>query len=186
LLIVRRRFERGAGLGIELRGQHGEEPYTVLAKVVHVQQRSDGSWALGCKFISELSEDELQRLMPPQPPKAVPAATPPSSAIPVVPSALLREGAAGEKALAEVQFQLELAQGRVINCRIRRLSVPGTWPLSAGKVLLMRVQARRHQLPPLQLETVRCVREGECWTLRCRLLSPSWDELLRTLRQPVR
>src|SRR4051812_35795513 len=61
-LIVRRRFEPGAGLGIELPGHDGGEPYIVLAKVVHVGALPDGSWALGCKFISELGEDELENL----------------------------------------------------------------------------------------------------------------------------
>src|SRR5262245_56055569 len=36
-LIVQRRFEVGVGLGIELPGRDGGEPYTVLAKVIHVK-----------------------------------------------------------------------------------------------------------------------------------------------------
>src|SRR5437879_1582081 len=68
-LIVRRRFEPGAGLGIELPGGDGEEPYTVLAKVIHVRALPDSAWALGCQFISELSEEEVQHLLP-RPPQA--------------------------------------------------------------------------------------------------------------------
>jgi hypothetical protein len=55
-----RRFEPGAGLAIELPGEGGEE---VFARVVHARPAGDGSWDLGCKFVSELSEDEFHRLL---------------------------------------------------------------------------------------------------------------------------
>src|SRR5262245_5132454 len=59
-LVLRRRFEPGTGLGVELPGHDGSEPYTVLVKVIHVRAASGGTWALGCQFISQLSDDELR------------------------------------------------------------------------------------------------------------------------------
>src|SRR5262249_21444221 len=79
-LVVRRRLDRGMGLGIERRGRDGDEAYTVLAKVVHINPLPEGFWSLGCKFVSELSEDELRRLVPcrPQATEAAPAPISPS------------------------------------------------------------------------------------------------------------
>src|SRR5688572_26354331 len=45
-LIIRRRFEPGVGLAIELPGNDSNEPSIVLAKVIHVRALPDGSWAL--------------------------------------------------------------------------------------------------------------------------------------------
>jgi hypothetical protein len=154
-LIVRRRFEPGSGLGIELPGTDGDEPYTVLAKVVHVQALPGGSWALGCQFISELSEDEVLRLLPrpPQPEK---------------------------NRITGVTLQLEVPRDRLINCRIQRLTVPGSWPLAAGATLAIRANSGQGGMPLLKLKVVWCRLEGGSWTLRCQLLNPS-DELLRAI-----
>jgi hypothetical protein len=178
-LIVRRRFEVGVGLGIELPGQDGDDPYMVLAKVVNVQATPDGAWALGCKFISELGEDELHRLLNPphpaepalQPAKAAPAAISPSQAA----------SAAGKKTIANVLVQLELPSGKVVDCRIRQLTVPAAWTPVAGKSLTLRVDKSPGRQPLLRLGVVRWSPQAERWTLRCRLLNPSWEELLRAL-----
>lgn len=62
LILLPRRFEKGTALALELPGDAERESYIVFVKVVHLQQRN-GAWALGCKFISPLSDDELQRLL---------------------------------------------------------------------------------------------------------------------------
>jgi hypothetical protein len=189
-LIVARRFEPGAGLGIELPGTAGEEPYTVLAKVVHVQGLPDGSWALGCKFISELSEDEVQRLLPtsvsvPQlPVETAPEPIAPSQHLQAAASSALQQDASGNQKISEVNLQFEAGQGRVIECRIRRLSVPGAWPLSAGTTLALRTKALNSPLSLLRLVVVRCFLQAERWILRCRLLNPLTDELLSALCRP--
>ena len=51
-LQVRRRFEPGSGLAIELPGSGDQPPYIVLARVVHVTAQGDGSWSLGCAFFT--------------------------------------------------------------------------------------------------------------------------------------
>lgn len=62
-LRLKRRFERGTGLAIELPGDDQHEPATVFVKVVHLHAEDGGEWSLGCKFVSELSEDEIHRLL---------------------------------------------------------------------------------------------------------------------------
>jgi hypothetical protein len=62
-LIVTERMETGALLCVELHGPHDGPAVCVLACVVHVTAQANGQWALGCNFIRELSEDDLQNLM---------------------------------------------------------------------------------------------------------------------------
>src|SRR5262245_36793766 len=58
-LALERRFERGSGLAIELPSEDGTMS-TVLARVTNVRPHPDGGWILGCSFISELSDEEVQ------------------------------------------------------------------------------------------------------------------------------
>lgn len=58
-----RRFEKGTPLALELPGDGTREPSVCFVKVVHVKRDADGAWMLGCEFLSELSDDEMQRLL---------------------------------------------------------------------------------------------------------------------------
>jgi hypothetical protein len=60
---LRRRFEKGTGLAVELPGDSTRSPSVVFVKVVHINRHEDGAWLLGCRFLSELGEDQLQRLV---------------------------------------------------------------------------------------------------------------------------
>lgn len=62
-LSLSRRFERGTALALELPGDDAREPTVVFVKVVHIKSGQAGTWLLGCQFISELSSDEIQRLL---------------------------------------------------------------------------------------------------------------------------
>jgi hypothetical protein len=154
---LRRRFEPGTGLAIELPGSGGGEPYTVLARVVHVRAQPDGSWALGCKFVSELGEDEVQRLLPSK--------------------------AAGERSqtISNVLCQLEVRPGAVFSYQIKNLHVPASWPLSPGKIVTLRGKAQGGRWA-LKLKIKACNRQGEDWAIRCRLLTaPSAENLLQAI-----
>src|ERR1700760_1956354 len=63
LLSLNRRFERGACLAIDLPGKQGELPYTALVRVARVEPEETGTWALGCRLLGELAEDEVARLV---------------------------------------------------------------------------------------------------------------------------
>jgi hypothetical protein len=183
-LILRRRFEPGAGLGIELPGHDGAEPCMVLARVVHVRQLPGGSWALGCKFMSELGEDELQRLLPPR--QIVPSPSPQAAGPSEVPQPQAPAVGPSAKAVSEVQLEIQLFAGRVINLRIRRLAIPGSWPLPAGATLAIRGGTRQRRLPLLRLQVIQSSLRGERWTIRCSLLNPLTLELLRALGKRVK
>ena len=62
-LVLRRRFEPGTGLAIEVPGAEGESPSTLLARVVRVRAGADGCWMLGCAFVSPLGEEEILGLL---------------------------------------------------------------------------------------------------------------------------
>ena len=50
-------FRAGTYLAVDLKGT------TVLSRVVHVRDRADGTWQVGCEFIKPLSESEVDRLL---------------------------------------------------------------------------------------------------------------------------
>jgi hypothetical protein len=154
---LRRRFEPGTGLAIELPGSRGGEPYTVLARVVHVRAQSDGTWALGCKFVSELGEDEVQRLLP------------------------AKSTEEQSKTVANVLWQLEIRPGAVFSYQIKNLHVPSVWPLPPAKIVTLRGKGQGDRWA-LKLRIVACSPQGEDWTVRCRLLTaPSAESLLQAL-----
>ena len=62
-LLVDRFVDAGALLNVELGAKDGGAARTILACVVHVTERDPGQWALGCNFIRELSEDDLNALV---------------------------------------------------------------------------------------------------------------------------
>ncbi len=60
---VCRDIPNGSLLSAQLQGAPGRTPLTILACVVHVTNQSDGGHVLGCNFIRELDEQDLQRLV---------------------------------------------------------------------------------------------------------------------------
>jgi len=56
-------LEAGSLLNVDLLGKNGQPMRTILSCVVHVTHRAGGSWAVGCNFIRELDEDDLQSLL---------------------------------------------------------------------------------------------------------------------------
>lgn len=58
---LRRRFERGTGLALELPCAN-DEPMVLFVKVVHLMRESDGTWMLGCQFLSPIGDDLVDRL----------------------------------------------------------------------------------------------------------------------------
>ena len=58
-LIVSEQFQPGDMIGIDLPGGTPQSASVVLACVVHVRQRGEGEWALGCTFAEELNDADL-------------------------------------------------------------------------------------------------------------------------------
>jgi PilZ domain len=56
-------FDPGTVLKIEFPNSDQVVPATILARVVHASAKPNGVWALGCAFVKELREKELQVLL---------------------------------------------------------------------------------------------------------------------------
>jgi hypothetical protein len=63
LLVVSQPIETGVLLSLKLSGPRGGPAQTILGCVVHRRLESDQEWTIGCNFIRELSELELDALL---------------------------------------------------------------------------------------------------------------------------
>jgi hypothetical protein len=171
-LSLRRRYEPGTGLAIEL-GQLDDQARTVLVKVVHVKRQDDGLWSLGCKFISELSEEEIEQLVGP--------CGGDNSADECQSSELY---APASKIVAAVHFQVAIPSGTFVDCVVKQMIVPASWPLAAGKTVTVRGGKANGKPWQLQLQVVDCRQDRDGWHLRGRLSSaPAPSALLQALGQ---
>jgi hypothetical protein len=172
-LTLERRFEKGTGLAIELPGSAGNGSYVVLAKVVHVMRNSNGLWTLGCKFVSELSEDEVQRLLPdtrntaaPTPSDDTPlplADIESSQTIPTITSTT-------KPKTVPVHLVVETAAGKTVGFSIPRFGAfGGAWPLAAGTVGSIKGTNRTGNSWNLRIKVSQCFFDGDRWNLECRL-----------------
>jgi hypothetical protein len=179
-LHLRRRFETGTSLVIEVSGPDEATPSTVLARVIHVQSQPDGSWALGCAFASQLGDDELNVLLSLDGSGDVSSlqdsspelggAVPPGQAA-VAPSSLV-----GKELATDVYFQGTFGGGAVVRRFIKRLALPQSWPLPGGQVIAL-------QLPPdgrlVRLLVDFCGQLGGRWVLFCTFLDIKPADVLR-------
>lgn len=62
-LLVKQPIETGVLLNVNMHGGPGKGDRTILACVVHVTTQVEDEWALGCNFIRELSEEDLNALL---------------------------------------------------------------------------------------------------------------------------
>jgi hypothetical protein len=176
-LTLPRRFERGTGLAIELPGDANSEPSTVFVKVVHLQAQDDGSWMLGCKFVSELSDDEVNRLTTCG--NYVLASTPEEER-----TETTSDTEAEIMFLTDVCVEIELDGRPVVRCAIKRLDVSKSWPIAAGKTLRINGTAPDRSTWAFEIEVQDLTRHGDGWKLRSRLAdSTDAAELLRAIKQ---
>lgn len=148
-LVLARRFERGAGLAVEVSHPGADSKDTLLARVVHATALPEGRWLLGCAFVSEISPDELNALLRLGPARQ-PAPVAVSDTNIVVPG-LTFEGTAGT--------------GRVAHIPVRRLFLKGVWPPPPGTLLKVKVANQSSHLPGVLIRVNRCVFEEGRWTL---------------------
>lgn len=62
-LLLTRRFEPGTLLVIELEHKESSLSHTLVGRVVHASQSTNGSWMLGCTLANKIAEDDLQALL---------------------------------------------------------------------------------------------------------------------------
>lgn len=61
-LLVEQHIDVGTLLSVDL-SVNDDQPKTILSCVVHATERDNGETALGCNFITEMSESDLQSLL---------------------------------------------------------------------------------------------------------------------------
>ncbi len=167
-LTLGRRFEPGSGLAIELPNEDGSS-HTILAKVGQVHPHPEGGWLLGCDFISELSEEEVQTVL---------NLNPVSHATVALGEDTVEETA---PAVTGVLFQARYRLGEVLRWYVKRLDVSGGWPLGRGKLISVRVAGVPAGTPPLELSVRDCRRFGSYWIIDGRLLAAPPEAVLRAL-----
>jgi hypothetical protein len=151
-LLLKRRFERGAGLAIELPGSDPDSPSILLARVVHVEAESGGKWALGCQFISPLSDEELEALT-----RSVQKTPPAETASVHVAS------------VADVHFRGTLPDGGVVHRRIRKLNRNGQWPLAPGRTIALRFYGPSGR-STAKVRVDACRPAGRSWVLEATFI----------------
>jgi PilZ domain len=62
-VVLSRRYEVGTVLKLEVFVPSNESLYMLLVKVVHIVQEPTGSWRLGCAFVQEITDEEMQELL---------------------------------------------------------------------------------------------------------------------------
>jgi hypothetical protein len=184
-IVLQRRFEKGTGLAIELPGTEQRESNVVFVKVIHVGAQANGTWALGCRFVSELSEDEMNSLLtatnhtlasskkqdnqdkvdedgPEEAPLIEPAAVGPEV-----------------RFLSDVQLFVETGAGAQTECLIKRLNVTKCWPLTPGKILSLNGKTGNQSAWSLRIQVTQCSQVGKGWEIQGRLVgsAASFDVL---------
>jgi hypothetical protein len=178
-LVLRRRYERGTSLQVDLPTATGQDSYAVVVKVIYARPVGANLWAHGCKFLSDLGDDEVFQLLPPRSSEpSIPG--PMAKAV----SPQLLEKLSRRETLPEVHFRLESRSGLLLDCPIRRLNIPRDWPPPPGKIQTLYAMAGSagRLLPPLRIQVILCCPQGAFWTLRCRLLWPTAEDLAHALK----
>jgi hypothetical protein len=170
-LTLNRRFERGSGLAIELPTEDGTMA-TVLAKVVHVRSYPEGGWVLGCDFISELSDEEVQLVLNLDPVShaEITGCGPPASLFDIAPASV-----------SGVLFQAKVRKGEILRWYVKRLDLAGGWPLARGRIVSLRVGGLPPGTPPLEIKVRDCRLFGSYWIVDGRLSTEPPDDVLHLL-----
>ena len=186
-IVLQRRFEKGAGLAIELPGTEQRESNVVFVKVVHVGAQANGTWALGCKFVSELSEDEMNSLLTATN-HILSSSKKQDDEVhedeqEEVPAAIERE----VRFLSDVQLLVETRPGAQIECIIKRLNVTKCWPLTPGKILSLNGKTSDQSAWSLRIQVAQCSQLGKGWEIQGRLVgsAASFDVLNALGQEPA-
>jgi hypothetical protein len=162
-LVLGRRFERGAGLVIEIPGSADTPADSLLARVVHTTGLPDGRWLLGCVFVSPLSDDELRRVI-----LVAESAKKPSREHA---HAAERRGAATARAflIPGVTLEAVTPEGVAHRVRVRALRLTGCWPLEAGTGLQVWLGQKGAGAVEVRGVVRSCDRGDEGWTVQLAL-----------------
>ena len=179
-MILQRRFERGTALAVELPGDGKRESSIVFVKVVHIKGQPDGTWSLGCKFVSDLGDDEVERLVTAeeyvlasaQKDEAQEEETPNADAEPDEED-LPANSSERIRSLTNVNVEVETEEGSRRHFFIKRLDVEKCWPMTAGTTLRISGRSANAAAWSFQIEVTHLCQDEEQWKLRSRLTPAS-------------
>jgi hypothetical protein len=158
-LYLQRRYEKGAALAVELPGDADHPPSVVFVRVIHVKRGDEGLWRLGCKFISELSDDDLNRVLSPE------ALEPPIAEKPAPKS--------DKVSYANVRVAIEDRSGATFRLTIKQLNVANSQCVSAGQQLRIVGGISHGKSWSFQIEVDHLMQVDKQWHLRGFLVQPA-------------
>jgi hypothetical protein len=175
-IVLPRRFEKGTGLAVELPGTDDREGTVVFVKVVHVKSLGNGAWALGCRFLSELSDDQLQSLLTSTSHVLASSQQDSDGAEDVeeeveepAPIASLPTA----RFLSNVHLAIDTQSGSIVNCIIKRLNVTKCWPLTAGKILSLNGKTPDQTPWSVRIQITQCREHETGCELQGRIVGPA-------------
>jgi hypothetical protein len=177
-LVLGRRFEPGAGLAIEIPETDTRPADTLLAKVVRVNPQPDGSWLLGCAFVSELGDDELEALLQLALPELPPDEVISPAQVEEEQATALSENESPAVLIPRLWLVNTAGQGVEAGVSVRRLFLSGSWPVPAGTFLKLRV-ANRGDMRAVKVKVQSCRQADGRWTLTYRFVDAPSPELRR-------
>jgi PilZ domain len=150
-VVLQRRFEPGMGLAIELPGQDPNQAETLLARVVYVRRLPEGGWLLGCSFISQLSDSELDALL-----RLAESLRAPTNGHQPLP-------AASNKIVVENITLEGKVNGRTRQLKVKRLIVTGSFPPAPGTIWRVTESDK--------IRVLGCQQQANAWTVACEFVS---------------
>jgi hypothetical protein len=172
-LHLERRYEKGAALAVELPGDADHPPSVVFVRVVHVKRDDDGMWRLGCKFISELSDDDVHRLLNVEPHEVDPE-QPIDSQKPIPSAAPQNHGANQRKTVyANVRVEIEDRSGATFRMTIKQLHVGNNQAVTPGQQLKIVGGISQGKSWVFQIEVDHLEQVENQWKLRGFLVQPT-------------
>jgi hypothetical protein len=183
-LVLRRRFEPGTGLAIEVPATATHPGDTLLGKVVHATALAGGNWLLGCQFVSELGDDELTGLL--RLAQSQKTMLKHDRQAPITErTTVLAKPKANPILISGITLEGTTAKGRVGRVPVRRLYLSGKWPLAKGAVLRVRVTNRDNDLPPVRLKVTSCTFDGKRWKVSYTFADPAPPAMMHLLGHVV-
>jgi len=166
-LFLERRYEKGSALAVELPGDADHQASVVFVRVVFVKRCDNGMWRLGCKFISEISDDDVRRLLGAEPDIAVVAPPLEDAGQPAV------IAQAGKLSYANVRVEIEDRSGASFRLMIKQLNVGNSDSVALGQQLRIVGGVSQGKSWSFQIEVEQMVQVEGSWKLRGFLVQPT-------------
>ena len=176
-LVVERRFEPGTGLFIECQTNDKGALGPFMARVVHATARPDGTWLLGCSFVSKLTAEEIGDLLQAAdqnlqhaPKRVVELERITARLVEGQYPPGVRKPASDTVLLANVTLAGEKPGAATVCVLVRRLSLTGMWPPLKDMPLQLSVLTKAGERFQVQIQVLDSFQHEGRWTVRYAFL----------------